>query len=84
MVASQVDEPLTGIARVRDVLRRLYHGRTRGAVWFQIAVIIVDLAIIAFFIATPILAETASFLWIDYTVAAVVAAYTFKAAHPGE
>ncbi len=74
MVASQVDEPLTGIARVRDVLRRLYHGRTPGAVWFQTAVIVVDLAIIGFFIVTPILAETASFLWIDYTVAAVVAA----------
>ncbi len=38
------------------------------------AVIVIDLAIIAFFIATPVLSETRSFLWIDYSVAALVAA----------
>ena len=37
------------------------------------AVIIIDLAIIAFFIASPVLSETRSFLWIDYSVAALVA-----------
>jgi len=68
------DQPLTGLAKVRDTLRLLYHGRTPAAIRFQIAVIIVDLAIIGFFIATPVLAETSSFLWIDYTVAFVVAA----------
>lgn len=68
------DEQLTGIARVRDTLRLLYHGRTPAAVRFQIAVIVVDLAIIGFFIATPVLLETRSFLWIDYSVAALVAA----------
>ena len=74
MVASEADEkPLTGLAWLRDLLRRLYHGRTPVAIRFQLAVIAVDLAIIAFFIATPVLAETASFLWIDYTIAAVVA-----------
>lgn len=73
----QVDangERLSGLALVRDVLRRLYHGRTPGAVRFQLAVMVIDLATIAFFIATPVLAETASFLWIDYSVAALVAA----------
>ena len=38
------------------------------------AVIVIDLAIIAFFIATPVLSETRTFLWIDYSVAALVAA----------
>ena len=68
------EEPLTGIAKLRDTLRRLYHGRTPPAVRFQIAVIVIDLAIIAFFIATPVLSETRAFLWIDYSVAALVAA----------
>ena len=67
------EPPLTGIAWLRDVLRRLYHGRTPEAVRFQIAIIVVDLAIIAFFIATPVLSETRGFLWIDYSVAALVA-----------
>ena len=67
------EKPLTGIAWLRDLLRRLYHGRTPAAVRFQMAVIVIDLAIIAFFIATPVLAETRSFLWIDYSVAALVA-----------
>lgn len=69
-----IDQPLTGLAKVRDTLRLLYHGRTPAAVRFQLVVIVVDLLIIAFFIATPVLAETSSFLWIDYSVAAIVAA----------
>jgi voltage-gated potassium channel len=68
------EQPLTGIAWLRDTLRRLYHGRTPAAFRFQMAVIVIDLAIIAFFIATPVLSETRSFLWIDYSVAALVAA----------
>ncbi len=68
------EEPLTGIAKLRDRLRLLYHGRTPAAVRFQIAVIVIDLAIIAFFIATPVLSETRAFLWIDYSVAVLVAA----------
>jgi len=66
-------KPLSGIAWLRDTLRRLYHGHSPTAVRFQFAVILVDLAIIAFFIATPVLSETRSFLWIDYSVAFVVA-----------
>jgi voltage-gated potassium channel len=56
--------------RVR--LRRLYHGRTPAAVRFQYAVIAIDLAIIAFFIATPVLQDEPSFLWLDYSVAALL------------
>jgi voltage-gated potassium channel len=33
-----------------------------------------DIAIIAFFIATPMLQKSASFLWLDYSVAALLAA----------
>ena len=56
------------------MLRRLYHGRTPAAFRFQMAVIVIDLAIIAFFIARRCSPETRSFLWIDYSVAALVAA----------
>lgn len=64
----------TDPATLRDTLRRLYHGQTPGAIRFQLAVIVIDLAILAFFIATPLLQETASFLWLDYSVAALLAA----------
>ncbi|QPC92702.1 ion channel [Mesorhizobium sp. INR15] len=61
-------------ARLRDRLRKLYHGRTPAAFRFQMVAVVIDLAIIGFFIATPILQQSASFLWLDYTVAALVAA----------
>ncbi len=67
------DQELEGIVWLRDRLRRLYHGRTPAAYRFQIVVIIIDLAIIGFFIASPILTDSRSFLWIDYSVAALVA-----------
>jgi voltage-gated potassium channel len=59
---------------VRDELRLLYHGHTPGAVRFRVAVLAIDLLIIAFFIITPALRETTSFLWINYAVAALLAA----------
>ena len=58
---------------LRDRLRLLYHGHSPGAVRFRIAVLAVDLVIIAFFIATPVIRETRSFIWLDYTVAAILA-----------
>jgi len=61
-------------ARLRDTLRKLYHGRTPAAFRFQLAAVVIDLAIIAFFIATPVLQGKPSFLWLDYAVAALVAA----------
>lgn len=65
---------LSGLARLRNTLRKLYHGRTPAAFRFQLAAVIIDFAIIAFFIATPVIQQTASFLWLDYAVAALVAA----------
>lgn len=58
----------------RDWLRRMYHGQTRPALVFQVSVIAVDIVILAFFVATPLLRETTSFLWLDYSVAALLAA----------
>ncbi|HEV7344102.1 MAG TPA: potassium channel family protein [Devosia sp.] len=65
---------LTGFARLRSALRLLYHGHSPNAQRFQAAVLIVDLAIIAFFIASPLLRDDESFLWIDYSIAALLAA----------
>ena len=58
---------------LRDTLRKLYHGRTPSAIRFQLAVIVIDLAIIAFFVASPVLQDLRSFLWLDYSVAALLA-----------
>ena len=57
----------------RALLRALYHGDTPGAVRFRTAWIIVDLAIIAFFMAAPLIRESPFFLAVDYTIAAVLA-----------
>ncbi|WP_202313563.1 MULTISPECIES: potassium channel family protein [unclassified Mesorhizobium] len=54
-------------------MRILYFGHSPGARAFQAAVVLVDLAIIAFFIATPVLQKLSAFLWIDYSVAALLA-----------
>ena len=62
------------LRRLRNRLRKLYHGRTPAAFRFQVAAIIIDLAIIAFFIASPVIQQSPSFLWLDYAVAALVAA----------
>ena len=64
----------TRLERLRDTLRKLYHGHTPAAVRFQLAVVAVDFAIIGFFIATPLLQGSRAFLWVDYTVAAIVLA----------
>ncbi len=61
-------EPQSGLARLRSRLRLLYHGHAPGAVRFQRAVLVVDLAIIAFFIVGPILRDRPSYLWIDLAV----------------
>ncbi|MCB1470472.1 MAG: potassium channel family protein [Rhizobiaceae bacterium] len=56
----------------RDRLRILYNGQSTQSRSFQAAVVLVDLAIIAFFIATPVLQKLSTFLWIDYSVAALL------------
>lgn len=64
----------TAFERLRERLRLLYHGHSRGQIQFQRAVLLVDLAIIAFFIATPLLRGRPSFLWIDIAVALLLLA----------
>ena len=54
----------------RGMLTALYHGRSETAVRFRTAWVIIDLAIIAFFIAAPLIRESAFFLTIDYAIAA--------------
>ena len=73
-VSGDKDEEVRGFARLRSTLRLLYHSSAPGAQRFQAAVLIVDLAIIAFFIATPLLRDNDSFLWIDYSIAALLVA----------
>jgi voltage-gated potassium channel len=63
----------TRIARLRIRLNHLYHGHTAKAVRFRLAVIGVDLALIAFFIAAPFLRQTPAFLVVDYVVALILA-----------
>lgn len=62
----------TGLHRLRARLRVLYHGQTREALRFQFAVLVVDLVIIAFFIATPTLRGRQFYLWVDLAVAAIL------------
>lgn len=61
------------LPRVRVRLRELYHGQTRKAVRFRLAVLIIDLLLIGFFIVAPFIRETPAFLIIDYLVAAILA-----------
>lgn len=70
---NEPDEEETGLQRLRGTLRKLYYGTTPAAFRFQVGAIAIDLAIIAFFVATPVLQQTPAFLWLDYVVAAVVA-----------
>ncbi|WEX11149.1 potassium channel family protein [Chelativorans sp. AA-79] len=62
----------TGPHMLRERLRLLYHGHTPGALRFQYAVMAVDLLIVAFFVASPVLQKRPSFLWIDYSIATLL------------
>ncbi|HTM77103.1 MAG TPA: ion channel [Devosia sp.] len=75
-MTDKVEQPeaASGFARFRSSLRLLYHSQSPKAHRFQVAVLVVDLAIIAFFIATPVLRGDPSFLWVDYAVAALLLA----------
>lgn len=60
--------------RLRARLRYLYHGSSPLAVRFRLAVIVIDFAIIGFFLIAPILHEAGLvFYVIDYLIAAVLA-----------
>lgn len=67
------DKQASGLHHLRSRLRLLYHGSSPTAVRFQAALLIVDLAIIAFFIATPLLRGTPFFYWLDAAVLVLVA-----------
>ena len=58
---------------LRARLRSLYHGHSREAVRFRLRVIALDILIIGFFIAGPILRGTPLFLPVDYAIAALLA-----------
>lgn len=60
------------VSQFRLKLRQLYYGSTPQAQRFQLAILIVDIAIIAFFVVSPVLRDMSSFLWIDYSVAALL------------
>lgn len=77
--AEKAEEP-GGLQNLRLTLRRLYHGHTTTALRFQLAVIVLDLAVIAFFVISPVLREGPAFLWVDYTIAAFLAADTLARA----
>jgi voltage-gated potassium channel len=58
--------------RLRAFLRALYYGRTAAAQRFQYLLLVVDLAIIAFFIVAPIWRDRPIFIWLDLAIAAVL------------
>jgi voltage-gated potassium channel len=61
--------------RLRARLRALYHGSSPAAVRFRLAIIGIDLAIIVFFLAAPILKEAGRVFYVlDYAIAAFLAA----------
>ena len=60
--------------RLKARLRSLYHGSSTTAVRFRLAVLTIDLIIIGFFIAAPLLREGGIvFYIIDYVIAALLA-----------
>lgn len=63
--------PASGL---RARMRELFHGETAKAVRFQSAVLLIDLAIIGFFIAAPLVPHNAVFYSLDYAIAAVLTA----------
>jgi voltage-gated potassium channel len=60
--------------RWRRALRELYHGHGEGAQRFRLAIIALDVAIIGFFIASPMIRDAPWFLIVDYMVAALLVA----------
>lgn len=60
--------------RFRARMRALYHGKSQTAVRFRYAVLVIDLAIVAFFIAAPLMRDYGlAYYVIDYLIAAVLA-----------
>jgi len=75
MADVEARDPKTPLRRLRAILRSLYHGSSPTAVRFRLAVILIDLAIIAFFIAAPVIRDNGRIFYVfDYAIAAVLAA----------
>ena len=73
--APRPEAPKAEGLRLRARLRYLYHGSSPVAVKFRLAVIVIDFAIIGFFLASPILHEAGIvFYVVDYVIAAILAA----------
>jgi len=69
------DEEKVDTLRLRARLRYLYHGTQPPAVKFRLMVITIDLLIVAFFIAAPVLKQAGwAFYVLDYMIAALLAA----------
>lgn len=66
-------EPQTPRRSLRSLAHALYHGESQAAVRFRTIWVVVDLAIIGFFMAAPLIRETPFFLAVDYAIAAVLA-----------
>ena len=67
-------DPKDNSLRLRARLRYLYHGSQPAAVKFRLTVIVIDLAIIGFFLAAPILKNMGwAFYALDYFIAAILA-----------
>lgn len=64
---------IAGRAPWRNRLRRLYVGSDDTATRFQRSVAVVDILIIAFFIASPVIQDWHGFLWVDYAIAVLLA-----------
>ena len=66
-------DPQPFLERLRRQLRGLYFGRDREAMRFQLAMLLVDIAILAFFVAGPYLRTGSAYVIVDYLIAAVIA-----------
>ena len=71
---SKVSAPSLQRSGLRRRLHELYYGDTPTAVRFRIAWIIVDVVIIGFFVAVPLIRGRPLFLVVDYAIAALLAA----------
>lgn len=70
-MAEETSKPLT--RTLRQHLARLYFGHDTAAIRFQFALMVIDIAIIGFFLAGPYLRDRPSYLILDYTIAAWIA-----------
>lgn len=68
----ETTHPSGAFNKLRATLRLIYYGRTTAALRFQFVLLVVDLAIIAIFIAAPIWKDQPLFIWIDAAVAVIL------------